>query len=380
MASVSKHGSTYRVQFFAPDGKRQTLYLGSVDKRTAQRVAQHVEALLAASRVGAEAPPDTLAWLKQAPDPLREKLVRLGLLDGVVSPMLGEWCRRYIDSRTDLAAQTVRWLQRTARLLAEYFGERKRLADVTRGDAAEFALWLRQRYAENSARRTVGFASQMFRAALDKELIQRNPFQGIPSNVRPNRTRDYFVSREAMERVLEACSGVEWRAFLVLLRYGGLRLGEALELKWGHVLWDQERLVVPQPKTARRTGRPHRLLPLFPEVREALEALFAVTAEGTEWVLPRLRQSDRRSIRYHLEAAIYQAGLTPWPKLFANLRSSRATELVQEFPPYVVTAWLGHTPAIAEAHYWQVTDEHFRRATQWTTQTPLDGEGKWGNE
>lgn len=175
MASVSKYGGTYRVQFFAPDGKRQTLYLGGVDKRTAQKVAQHVEALLAASRVGAEAPPDTLVWLKQAPDALREKLVRLGLLNGVVSPMLGEWCRRYIDSRTDLAKRTVQLLQVATRLLTEYFGERKRITDITPGDAMEFAIWLQGKYAENTARRMVGYASQIFRAALAKELVRRNP-------------------------------------------------------------------------------------------------------------------------------------------------------------------------------------------------------------
>jgi hypothetical protein len=48
---------------------------------------------------------------------------------------------------------------------------------------------------------------------------------------------------------------------------------------------------------------------------------------------------------------IVRAGIPARPKLFANLRSSRATELIQEFLPYVVTSWLGHTPALAEAHY-----------------------------
>jgi hypothetical protein len=73
-------------------------------------------------------------------------------------------------------------------------------------------------------------------------------------------------------------------------------------------------------------------------------------------------------LRQRLAVITRRPGLTPWPKLFANLRSSRATELVQDFLPYVVTAWVGHTPAIAEAHYWQVTEEHFRRATQSATQ------------
>jgi len=58
-----------------------------------------------------------------------------------------------------------------------------------------------------------------------------------------------------------------------------------------------------------------------------------------------------------------RAKIKPWPKLYQNLRSSRSTELVtQGFPAYVVAAWLGHSVKVANKHYNQVTDEHFRRA------------------
>ena len=60
---------------------------------------------------------------------------------------------------------------------------------------------------------------------------------------------------------------------------------------------------------------------------------------------------------------IRRAGLERWPKLFVNLRSSRETELVETFPIHVATAWLGNSPEIAKAHYLQVTDEHFARAS-----------------
>ena len=34
---------------------------------------------------------------------------------------------------------------------------------------------------------------------------------------------------------------------------------------------------------------------------------------------------------------IKRAGLTPWPKLFQNLRSTRETELAETFPLHVMT-------------------------------------------
>ena len=59
---------------------------------------------------------------------------------------------------------------------------------------------------------------------------------------------------------------------------------------------------------------------------------------------------------------ITRAGVTAWPKLFQNLRASRATELLATFPAHVVNAWLGHTEEVAEAHYRLVTNQHYALA------------------
>jgi hypothetical protein len=54
---------------------------------------------------------------------------------------------------------------------------------------------------------------------------------------------------------------------------------------------------------------------------------------------------------------IRHAGLTPWPKLFQNLRSSRQTEFAESFPSHVVCAWIGNSETVAAKHYLQVTDD-----------------------
>ena len=53
------------------------------------------------------------------------------------------------------------------------------------------------------------------------------------------------------------------------------------------------------------------------------------------------------------------AGLQRWPKLFQNLRSTRETELAEDFPMHVVCPWIGNSQPIAAKHYLQVTDDHF---------------------
>ncbi len=68
------------------------------------------------------------------------------------------------------------------------------------------------------------------------------------------------------------------------------------------------------------------------------------------------------NLRTTFEKIVKRAGLTPWPRLFHNLRSSRQTELAERFPSHVVCDWLGNSEDIARKHYFQTTDDHFARA------------------
>ena len=85
------------------------------------------------------------------------------------------------------------------------------------------------------------------------------------------------------------------------------------------------------------------------------------------------RYRDTNSnLRTQLNRIIRRAGLEPWPKLFQNLRSTRETELAEQFPIHVVCDWIGNSKAVALKNYLQVTDGHFEKATQNPTQTVHD--------
>jgi hypothetical protein len=71
---------------------------------------------------------------------------------------------------------------------------------------------------------------------------------------------------------------------------------------------------------------------------------------------------ERSNLRTQLCKIIKRAGLKPWPKLFQNLRSTRQTELAEEYPAHVVCDWIGNSQAVAAKHYLQTTDEHFAKA------------------
>lgn len=105
-----------------------------------------------------------------------------------------------------------------------------------------------------------------------------------------------------------------------------------------------------------------RTIPLFPELRTALDEAWEVAEPGAEFVITRYRQANI-NLRTQLERIIEKAGVELWPKLFQNLRACRATELAAEHPAHVAAEWMGHSTLIAQKHYWTVTDGDFDRAT-----------------
>ena len=104
-------------------------------------------------------------------------------------------------------------------------------------------------------------------------------------------------------------------------------------------------------------------MPLFPELRTHLLAARPADARPGAPVITRYRMSNV-NLRTRLLRDITTVGLKPWPRLWQNMRATRETELVEQFPAHVVAAWVGHTVAIAEKHYLQVTEDHFEQAVQ----------------
>jgi hypothetical protein len=82
---------------------------------------------------------------------------------------------------------------------------------------------------------------------------------------------------------------------------------------------------VHSPKTKRHEGHESRWGPLFPELRLHFEAAREAAEPDSEYVVNRYR-SATQNLRTQLHRIIRRAGLTPWPKPFQNLRSTRETE------------------------------------------------------
>ena len=92
--------------------------------------------------------------------------------------------------------------------------------------------------------------------------------------------------------------------------------------------------------------------------------LLGIQEEGATWVIPMLAGQPSKNLGTTFKKIIRHAGVEVWPKPFQNLRSSRRTELEQDYPTYVVCRWLDNTPSVALKHYLTVTDDHHQKAVQ----------------
>ena len=366
MASITKEPNGRKtIQFVASDEKRRSIRLGKVSLKQAQTVKLKIEDLLASSITGSTPRRETSEWLADLDDGLHDKLASVGLVQRRGRGTLAAFIDGYLSDRSDVKETTRTAYRRVRRYLVEYFGEGKSLREITPGDADLWRLSLVNRgLADNTVRRASGVAKQLFNAAVRRQLLRSNPFADLVAAVRANATRFYFVSQDEAAKVLAACTTAEWKLLFALARYGGLRVpSEVLRLRWEDLDWEHDRFTVTSPKTEHHEGGASRICPIFPELRPYLMDAFDEAEEGAVYCIMRYRDAAV-NLRTQLLRIIKRTGLKPWPKLWQNLRSTRETELADQFPAHVASAWIGNSVAVATKHYLQVTDDHFSKAVQ----------------
>lgn len=373
MASISKvKGGSWMVQFKLDNG-RKTVRLGKVAKREAEQIKSFVERLVAAKMLGTPLDGATAAWLGNIGDSLSERLAKAGLIERIQFRTVAEFCREYIDKRTDVSPGTILTYEQTYTDLVGYFGRKKMMHAVTREDAEAWRLWLmgnERGLAKNSANMRCAKARVFFGGAKKAKVTTINPFTRLDIQLVYRHDRFVFVPRSTITDVLEACPDHQWRLIVALSRFGGLRCpSEVLRLKWGDVNWERDRFTVISSKLSNHTNGGRRLVPIFPELKPHMEAAWDMAEDGDEYVITKYRGGEK-NLRTVFNKIVGRAGYEPWEKPFQNMRSSRESELVDQFPLPVVCKWIGNSPKVAEQHYLQQLEKDFERAA--STQTALD--------
>lgn len=382
MASLIRDkGGSKRIQFIFAKGDRRTIRLGKINVKAAEAFKVRVESLIESVQLNTPIYPQAAEWLVGLPDDTYAKLILAGLAEPrelAQSHTLAGMLDEYFATMSVKDSTRIRYAQ-TKRLLIEYFGSSHKLDSITSLDGDKWRAWLSEkRYAEAKIGRDIRGARMFFKKAVKWGMIPSNPFEDVKAGRKTNRKKAFFVTPEAAFKIIEACPDVDWRCIVALARFGGLRCpSEVLGVRWGDVDWGNNRFRVRSPKTEHHEGKAERMVPLFPELRTVLMQAFECAPDGAEFVVGRYRDTTA-NLGTHMRRIIERAGLDAWPKLFNNMRASRATELALEYPAAQCTAWMGHSQAIAEAHYHMVRDEDFERAA--STPMPIKQPEKSGAE
>jgi integrase len=354
-----------RILFVASDGSRKAIRLGKATAKQADAFKVRVEQLILVATGATSAIDDeTARWVAALDDRIHGRLAKVGLVQSRerANATLGKFLADFRANLHVKPATLIAYGQACDNLL-EYFGETRAMRAIEPADADQWRKHLQKSgLSEATVSRRVGVAKHLFRLAVRWKLIPQSPFADVKAGGQVNIARMFFITRDMAGKVLDACPDAQWRLLFALSRYGGLRCpSEHLGLRWGDVDWERGRFLVHSPKTEHHAGGGTRWVPIFPELLPYLREVYEAAEPGTEYAITRYRDHNC-NLRTHFERIIKRAGLEPWPKLFANLRSSRETELCQNFPVHVVCKWIGNTPRIAQQHYLQVTDEHFAAA------------------
>jgi len=377
MASISTEGKNRelkRITYRDSTGKQRTLRLGKCPKSVAETARVAIGHLVIAKRHGSVPHSDAVRWLDSIDETLYSRVAALELCQPrqtakVVT--LADLLDRF-DTATTVKTGTRTTYRQAYRTLRDYFGASAPIDSITPAHADQWRKAITEptagldesgrpvkALAQATVAKRVRVSKAVFQKAVRWGLIPSNPFADLRAGSQSNPDRAFYVSREAINPILEACPDEQWRAIVALSRFAGLRCpSEVVTLRWGDVNWERGRLMVRSPKTAGHEGHAVRVVPIAPELRQILHDLFVQAEDMVEAVVPRLRNGSI-NLRTQFERIIAKAGEKPWPRLFHNMRASCATDWVERFPAHVVAGWLGHSPMIAAQHYLQTRDAHF---------------------
>ncbi len=383
MASLSTDpDGTRRILWVGADGKRKTITLGEMEEDEAITFNMHVGYLIDVQRlvgkgINGSPSPATQSWLASLGDIMHGRIAKAGLVKPRRSNMgtLQELVDAYFES-LNVKPITSLGYKPTSKSLLKYFGASTPLSDIDPLKADQWrAKMKKDGLAEATISKRVKLARTIFRHAVRWKMIAENPFTEVKAGSQKNKARQRFISQADSAKVLEACPDAQWRLLFALSRYGGLRCpSEHLALTWADVNWAAGRFRVRSSKTEHHDGHEERWVPIFPELRPHLLAAFEEAEPGTKYMVTRYRNRNS-NLRTQLQRIIRRAGLTPWPRLFHNLRATRQTELAERFPAHVVCKWIGNSERVAADHYLQTLDAHFEKAVG-ATQIPTQNDAE----
>ena len=268
---------------------------------------------------------------------------------------VGELLDDYLETRSaSLAPKTYEVYAWGVTVVKDYMGNRK-LKSLTTNDCAGLIRSLQSEGKKTwTIKKILTPLVGALRVAVREGWITSNPLDALLSHERPKADQKEMrcLSPDEIPRLLEAALTVRWKTLFATLLFTGMRIGEALELRWEDVYTDH--LEVKRSKT--KAGE--REIIIIRSLRALLTAWKLQQGPGHQFVFTNASGAPvgRREALRALNAAEKRAGLTDYT--LHELRHTFASMLIaQKETPMLVAAQMGHKdPSVTLKTYTHLFD------------------------
>jgi integrase len=277
---------------------------------------------------------------------------------------VGQWRDQWLGQQVGLMESTMRMHRRYWRMVVDALGAQTALDDVTPNMAIDLRLrmgdksdlmhgagTLRRAKAETTMARMCRNARKYWHDAVNAGVASHNPWTAVRTTAPEIQVPRRVLTDDEIERIMANAKGGV-RLVVALCYFAGLRRHEALGLRWEHVDFARNRIVVwPRAHvvTSKHKHREVKLEPRFAEILRAAprvaENVVGKVTEARAWL--DLRDAARK-------------GKVGGEVSFQLMRSSRENHwFAAGYPANVVTSWVGHSPQVAAKHYRGVAESYY---------------------
>lgn len=331
------------------NGKQKYFYLDLTDTPVNRKIAEAKAKAIEHDIVFERFDP-TLTKYKAPVYDLPEAIVAIDLT-------LTELWQRYTEIKTKvLSPSSLKDFRRTANHIS-------RLPDPTLGAAKQIARHLQEFLSADTAKRTLTQINACCKWALEEELIEENPFEGMPARVKVKKNRSINpFTRAEQGLIINAFERSErhrpYAAFVKFLFFTGCRTSEAIGLNWQHISPDLETItfaevVVEGVRSQSTKTHKIRKFPIHESLRELLMSIQVNEALSFQPVFTDSQGNVVRAnnfLRRHWQPVVKSLPIAYRPAY--NCRHTFITQCLKAKVPIAqVAAWVGNSPEIILKHY-----------------------------
>ena len=277
-----------------------------------------------------------------------------------VEDLVQEYLKRHAEPNKRSAKEDRRCLEKD---VLPYWGNRK-AKSITRRDAIVLLDRIVDRGSPIMANRTLAVARRMFRFAVDRDVVDHNPFLGIAKPAAETK-RDRILTEAEIKTFWHGLDDTKMpesvRLALKLLLATVQRRSEVVEAAWSEFDLPNRLWAIGGERT--KNGKPHTV----PLSDLALELLGRIRdlSDDSEWLFPSPRIEgkaiDRRGINHRLTENLERIGLSNLRP--HDLRRTGASQMTaMGIPRLVVSKILNHADreitGIYDRHTYDVEKRH----------------------